>query len=194
MEWLAYRFRVSGELYWDTLYHLDDAWNSYTAGHNGLCDFGGNGDGALFYPGTPAKIGGTTHIPVESQRLKLIREGMEDYEYLHLLESLGGGATAQAAAQALFPAAFETDSGIDALYQTRSQLADAIEALQPKGTGAIAVEGPVGIVTGSSAGPGQSSGCQAVPGRHADAPLVLLMLAGLALVRARARRPIGSRR
>jgi hypothetical protein len=89
MEWLSYRFDVSGELYWETLNHLDDAWNSHLAGHNALCDFGGNGDGALFYPGTPSQIGGTTHIPVASQRLELIREGMEDYEYLHLLDALG---------------------------------------------------------------------------------------------------------
>ena len=33
--------------------------------------FGGNGDGTLFYPGLPAKIGGHTEIPIDSIRLKL---------------------------------------------------------------------------------------------------------------------------
>lgn len=39
----------------------------------------------MFYPGRPDRIGGATHIPVESLRLKLIREGHKDYEYLLLL-------------------------------------------------------------------------------------------------------------
>lgn len=41
---------------------------------------GGNGEGTLFYPGRPDKIGGSDHIPVSSLRLTLIREGNEDYE------------------------------------------------------------------------------------------------------------------
>src|SRR4029079_10509875 len=47
--------------------------------------FGGNGDGTLVYPGRPKNIGGNTDIPIESIRLKLIRDGLEDYEYLNLL-------------------------------------------------------------------------------------------------------------
>ena len=56
--------------------------------------FGGNGDGTLYYPGKPSKIGGTKHVPIESIRLKLLREGMEDYEYLHLLKTMGEEAYA----------------------------------------------------------------------------------------------------
>ena len=41
---------------------------------------GGNGEGTLFYPGRPDKIGGNDHIPISSLRLTLIREGNEDYE------------------------------------------------------------------------------------------------------------------
>jgi hypothetical protein len=128
MQWLDYSLRVSGELYFETLMHLDDAWNSHLTGHDGLCDFGGNGDGALFYPGTPAQIGGQTDIPVESMRLQLIREGMEDYEYLHLLEQLGGGADARAAATGLFPASNKVTGATGAqLMAARSHLADLIE-------------------------------------------------------------------
>jgi hypothetical protein len=128
MQWIAYGERVSAELYYETVMHLDDAWNSYQAGHNALCDFGGNGDGALFYPGTPAKIGGTTDIPVESMRLELIREGMEDYEYLHLLDQLGGGAEARATLKALFPSADQITGATPAqLYAARAHLADEIE-------------------------------------------------------------------
>ncbi len=129
MQWMAYKFRVAGELYFETAMHLDDAWNSHVAGHNALCDFGGNGDGALFYPGTPAQIGGTHDIAVDSMRFALIREGMEDYEYLHLLEELGGGTDAHAAVDALFPAAWSVTKSTPAqLYATRAHIADLIEA------------------------------------------------------------------
>src|SRR5262249_37495194 len=51
--------------------------------------FGNNGDGTLVYPGTPARIGGQHDIPIASIRLKLIREGREDFEYLKLLADKG---------------------------------------------------------------------------------------------------------
>jgi MYXO-CTERM domain-containing protein len=129
MQWLDYKLRTSGELYFETVMHLEDAWNSAVAGHDGLCDFGGNGDGALFYPGTPAQIGGTTDVPVESVRLQLIREGMEDYEYLHLADTLGAGDDARATVAALFPAAWQVTQATPAtLYAARAHLADLIEA------------------------------------------------------------------
>jgi len=70
-----------------------DPWKSVYA-------FGGNGDGTLQYPGTPTKIGGTTPIAVPSIRLKLIRDGMEDFEYLHALDAVGDGAFATSTARA----------------------------------------------------------------------------------------------
>lgn len=77
---------------------MDNAWtNQFIAG--------GNGDGTLFYPGSPLKIGGndvlfvkcllliwivndhvgTTHIPIESIRMKQIRDGLEDMEMFRSL-------------------------------------------------------------------------------------------------------------
>jgi hypothetical protein len=123
MEWLSFRYRVTGELYFETTYMLPEAWDDQ-------CWFSGNGDGTLFYPGTPARIGGTTDVPVESIRLDLIREGMEDYEYLHLLSSLGDRATAEAEAEALFPTPHDvTGATCDDLYAARTRIADRIEAL-----------------------------------------------------------------
>ena len=125
MEWLSFIYDVSGELYFDTVSQLDTAWKA-----SGLCDFGGHGDGTLFYPGVPSVIGGTTHIPVESIRLKMIREGMEDYEYLHLLARLGDAPLALREARRVFPAAYEvTRSAPEALYEARRRIADRIEEL-----------------------------------------------------------------
>lgn len=42
------------------------------------CSYGGHGEGTFFYTGTPARVGGTSHIPVESIRLKMMREGREE--------------------------------------------------------------------------------------------------------------------
>ncbi|MBX5480977.1 MAG: DUF4091 domain-containing protein [Myxococcaceae bacterium] len=100
---LDYVGGVDGELYYATVYayNFRDPWTE------GVWDFGGNGDGTLFYPGTPRHIGGKTHVPVESLRLKQLRDGLEDYEYLKLLQKLGAGEYAQKSARTLVRSGFE---------------------------------------------------------------------------------------
>src|SRR5581483_442124 len=90
MEWESFKYNIQGELYYDMVYAYGqgDPWATQY-------NFGGNGDGTLYYPGTPAKIGGSTHIPIESIRLKMIREGQEDYEYMNMLAQLGEASFAQ---------------------------------------------------------------------------------------------------
>ncbi|MFL5320902.1 MAG: DUF4091 domain-containing protein [Myxococcaceae bacterium] len=99
---LAFLTGVQGELYFSTVfaYNVRDPWT-------GLWDFGGNGDGTLFYPGTPARIGGTENHPVESLRLKAIRDGLEDYEYAHLLDKLGDGAAARDAVKTVIKSGYD---------------------------------------------------------------------------------------
>jgi hypothetical protein len=101
MGWLSYAYRTSGELYYDTTRSLATAWtDQYTSG--------GNGDGTLFYPGAPRgagggpPIGGAHEIPIESIRLKRIRDGIEDYEYLRAVGERRGRSVAEAAVTALF--------------------------------------------------------------------------------------------
>lgn len=90
--WFDRYYDYRGELYYSVNYSY------YRLKRNGIDPystnywFGVNGDGTLFYPGTPEKIGGTTHIPVESLRLKIIRASFEDYELMHQLDSLGKSA------------------------------------------------------------------------------------------------------
>lgn len=85
MEWLSWAYGFEGELYFAT----NDAFSKDGPVESSLYMYGGNGDGTLFYPGRPSEIGGTTHIPIESIRLKLIREGLEDYEYMRMLAEAG---------------------------------------------------------------------------------------------------------
>lgn len=121
--WQAFRFRVTGELYFETTYQLATAWSD-----DGQCAFSGSGDGTLFYPGKPGVIGGTTDIPIESIRMKLIREGMEDYEYLTLVAAKHGDAAARAIADALFPHAYDSAKSAAQLEAARHQLFALLDA------------------------------------------------------------------
>ncbi len=105
MGWLAFRQRVNGELYYDMLQTWQgDPWKNVRA-------FAGNGDGTLLYPGLPDRLGGTHPFPVESVRLKLVRDGLEDREILALAQRSGLSALAERLAARLAPSVrgFERD-------------------------------------------------------------------------------------
>jgi hypothetical protein len=116
---LAYEYGADGELYYAVDWDLTSAWQSQPA-------FGGNGDGTLFYPGTPARIGGAHHIPIESIRLKRIRDGREDFEYAALAARSGRQAEAVGIARSLFPAMYSTDVTPAAFEQARLALAGLV--------------------------------------------------------------------
>ena len=107
MGWLAFRERVAGELYYDMLHAWSgDPWKDVRA-------FAGNGDGTLLYPGLPDRLGGSHPFPVESIRLKLVRDGIEDWEMLALAERSGLSALARRLAARLAPSVrgFARDPG-----------------------------------------------------------------------------------
>ncbi len=128
--WLSYKYRTSGEYYFETVNKLSTAWTDQFSE-------GGNGDGTLFYPGTPARIGGTHDIPIESMRLKRIRDGREDYEYLRFLadRSVEDKAFADSVVNNLFGnEAMWTVVSADALEQARRDLANRIAPPPPSCT------------------------------------------------------------
>ena len=109
--WLAYLYDARGELYYDVTAQLRQAWtNSFW--------FGAQGDGTLFYPGVAQDgsgeaagaviIGGTDDIPIESLRLKRIRDSREDFEYLRRLDIVQGDSAALPFAKDLFGAPGDT--------------------------------------------------------------------------------------
>jgi hypothetical protein len=80
--WFNYRYHITGLLYYNTMTSsIPDPW---TNPHNNSSSY--NGDGMLFYPGTPCGFQG----PVPSIRLKNLRDGMEDYDYMKILEIIRG--------------------------------------------------------------------------------------------------------
>jgi hypothetical protein len=97
MAWLGWRERVAGELYYDMIHAWRaDPWSDPRA-------FAGNGDGTLLYPGLPERLGGSRPFPVESIRLKVIRDGLEDLEMLRLAEARGLGELAGRLAERVAP-------------------------------------------------------------------------------------------
>lgn len=86
--WIMRKYGATGFLYYNAAvaYRKGDPWKDQF-------DYGANGDGTLLYPGTAEQPFLDRHCPVASLRLKLLRDGFEDYEYLGLLEKRGTPAS-----------------------------------------------------------------------------------------------------
>ena len=123
--WMMEKYGVTGSLYWNTTYwrgekgRLRNPWKTAAAiGPKG--QFWGNGDGLLLYPAcrqpsdTPVLEG-----PVISQRIEVIRDGLEDREYFWTLKQLVRRAKTQ-----LATASRKKRGALE------SQLQEAREALQ----------------------------------------------------------------
>jgi len=119
MEWMTWKYGIQGELYFSMNVSYGDRGGPW----DDINRFGGNGDGTLFYPGVPQRIGGTTQIPIESIRLKLIRDGLEDYEYLNML---GSSPLAREAADSLVHKTYEFEHDPEKLYAARRRLGEEL--------------------------------------------------------------------
>jgi hypothetical protein len=121
--WLNYRHGQTGLLYWTTAYWQDgDPWTNAA----NVSPSSGNGEGVLFYPGDKV---GAPNAAIPSLRLKAIRDGVEDYDYLALLAQLGDSALAASLAQTLAPAWDNWAHDPAALAAARAQAAARIVAL-----------------------------------------------------------------
>lgn len=121
-QWMAFLYNIQGELYFATDAWQKDPWKS-------TYNFGGNGEGVLFYPGAPSRIGGTVPIPIASMRLKLIRDGMEDYEYLHALSRAGEASYAQQVSRDFITNAYTFQTDPQALLDARERLGNRLHQL-----------------------------------------------------------------
>jgi hypothetical protein len=90
--------------------------------------YGGNGDGYLLYPGTPDRIGGSVGIPIESIRLKHIRDGFEDHQYLRLLERLQSRGEALHHLKAFMASPSSWVDDVEGFRTARVAIGRAIEA------------------------------------------------------------------
>ncbi len=125
MQWVAWKFHIEGELY----YSMNEAYAGPNDPWTNVRLSGGNGDGTLFYPGRPDRIGGSTGIPIESIRLKLIREGMEDYEYLALLAKRSGSTAAGEYADRVVTMPYLWESRPEVFLKVRRELGATLDRL-----------------------------------------------------------------
>lgn len=116
--WTSWHYRIKGFLYWSSVYWPPEH-DPWTRPH-----FRDNywGEGMLLYPGRDAGIDG----PVTSIRLKLIREAMEDFEYMTLASKKGQGAAVDAIVSRLARSFQDWERNPAAYSQARSELARLI--------------------------------------------------------------------
>ncbi|MHB1026782.1 MAG: DUF4091 domain-containing protein [Pirellulaceae bacterium] len=163
--WQTWQRSISGVLVWDTNYWTSSAaypdpaypqnpyedpmgWVSGYSTPDGVRQAWGNGDGRFLYPPESAADGRPSapvlEGPVDSIRLEMLRDGLEDYEYFtilkRLLEARRDTLTAQQRTQ--FTSLLEVPDTVTAnlttfttdpapLEERREVLARAIEQLSP---------------------------------------------------------------
>jgi hypothetical protein len=158
--WLSYKYHLTGILIWSANYwnsttasppgYLQNPWEdpmSYTVGY-GL-PFGkqagwGNGDGRFFYPPNRDPADRTIKYkddPIPCLRLERIRDGVEDYEYLLLLEKAAGEGRGKLAKKARTllslpeslvdgPTAYNKDPQV--LIRYRNEIGELLNTLHKK--------------------------------------------------------------
>ncbi len=121
--WICYQTGVTGFEYWSP-----NHWNGNDRGPELRGGWKANtfsnysGDGYLTYPGPGVR-------PLSSIRLENLRDGFEDYEYLKLLQGVGG--TVDSIPDVVRgPTEFTSDPAL--LYRVRTSVAEKIEDLQKK--------------------------------------------------------------
>lgn len=119
---------LTGLLYWRVDLWTQDPWNNvqtYFDGQHWL-----PGEGMLIYPGEQVGIRGV----VPSMRLKWLREGVEDYEYIELLKRHSQGTWALEIARSVGADWKNWTRDPSALELARRQLGEAIAASKPDST------------------------------------------------------------
>jgi len=135
--WITRRYQLHGILYWSINFwpQTPDPWVdpvTYLSGF--FCSDGWvlNGEGSLIYPGSHTeRFTGQDDVdgPVSSIRFELLREGIEDYEYLWLLEALGDPEFADGIVSDMVVDVGAFSRNEAALFKARERMARRIEAL-----------------------------------------------------------------
>jgi hypothetical protein len=124
--WASWVNRVDGLLYWAMTYWaaIADPWtDTGTYSYSGMIM---NGEGSLFYPGNAVGYQG----PIVSARLKVLRDGMEDYEYLKLLAGVAGTSVADSMARTVATSYSSWNGSAANLQTNREAIAQRIQSGQ----------------------------------------------------------------
>ena len=117
--WMQKYYGVQGLLYWSV-----NAWDPYLNVWDRTVPRCTDGDGYLFYPGT--KLGITA--PIGSIRLECLRDGLEDFDYLTLLEQKIGSAQMKAYIARLVRSRTDYEKDPAKLLAVRREIATILSA------------------------------------------------------------------
>jgi hypothetical protein len=134
--WITRRYQMQGILYWTINYWslTPNPWLDPVTFLSGFfCSDGWvlNGEGSLIYPGSHTnRFTDQDNVdgPVSSIRFELLREGIEDYEYLWLLESLGDREFADGIVADMVVDVSTFSRNAASLLKSREKMAKRIEA------------------------------------------------------------------
>ena len=120
-EWMIWNSRISGLLYWATNYwdKVEDPWEDPETWSEGNTVY--NGEGSLLYPADDGCY--------PSIRLKVVREGMEDYEYFVMLKSLGEESFADETVGRIVKSWYQWDQDTGNLLEARRLLGEKIDSI-----------------------------------------------------------------
>jgi Domain of unknown function (DUF4091) len=137
---LSQSLNLTGLLYWRIDKWPSDPWNNVNnAGTYSSANY--PGEGMLVYPGQQVGVKGV----VASMRMKWLRDGVEDYDYVEILKELGKRDEAMEIARSVGPDWTNWTRDPAAIEAARKKLGDTIDALMtassaPATTGAHASE------------------------------------------------------
>ena len=134
---ISHSLNLTGLLYWRVDKWPSDAWNNVNnTGTYSSANY--PGEGMLVYPGQPVGVKGV----VASMRLKWLRDGFEDYDYLQILKELGKGDLALEIARSVGPDWTNWTRDPRAIEAARQKLGEAIEQLKNNSAATSASSGP----------------------------------------------------
>lgn len=135
--WITERYRMNGFLYWAANFwnQTPDPWLDPVTFISGFDCSGGyvlNGEGSLIYPGNHTKrFTGQPDVngPVSSIRFELLREGIEDYEYIWMLKDKGAADFAEGVVENMVIDVSAFSRNLQELYLARKSMARKLEEL-----------------------------------------------------------------
>lgn len=142
---------LTGLLYWRIDRWTSDPWNNVN-NKGAFSSANYPGEGMLVYPGEQVGVKGV----VASMRLKWLRDGVEDYEYLQILKNLGKGDVALKIARSVGPDWTHWSRDPGAIESARQQLGQAINEImnssaRPVATSASSDSGASGSIASPNA-------------------------------------------
>jgi len=133
--WITAGYNMAGILYWACNFWSEtpNPWLDAVTFISGFeCSDGYilNGEGSFFYPGDFTKrYTGQPNVdgPVSSLRFELLREGIEDYEYINMLKDMGDSKFADSIVHNMVIDVSTFSRNLEDLYTARKAMAQRLE-------------------------------------------------------------------